>query len=353
MLLAIHEHAERFFQAHVSTSWVPDYLRQRGFDDDVQRQWRIGYAPNEWRALTRHLRSLGFPDTAIEASGLARRTTRGMLIDFFRDRVMFPITERDATTIAFIGRSRTSEPKYLNSPNTLIYAKGRALFGLHTLSAGAKPVITEGPLDAIAVTVAGGGRLAGLALCGTSLTPDQVRALDAAADLRADGVLVAFDGDRAGRQAAARSYSLLKDAGTAEAFVLPSDWDPAAVLSDAGPQRLAALLRVRVRPLADLVTDAAIEPWHDSLQYAEGRVGALRAAGAAIATMAPRDVARQVARVAAQLNFDHATVTETTTDSVTAQLALADFPAAPTSGSTTTRSGERRANERPLRGPTP
>jgi DNA primase len=353
MLLAIHEHAERFFQARVATSWVPDYLRQRGFDDDVQRLWRIGYAPNEWRALTRHLRGLGFPDTAIEASGLARRTTRGMLIDFFRDRAMFPITERDATTIAFIGRSRTSEPKYLNSPNTPIYGKGRALFGLHTLSAGAKPVITEGPLDAIAITAADRGRLAGLALCGTNLTPDQVRTLDAATDLRAGGVLVAFDGDRAGQQAAARSYSLLKDAGTAEALVLPPDWDPAAVLGDAGPETLAALLRVRVRPLADLVTDAAIEPWLDSLQYAEGRVSALRAAGAAIATMAPRDVARQVARVAAQLNFDHATVTETTTDSVTARLALADFPTAPTRGSTTTRSGERRASERPLRGPTP
>lgn len=132
MLLAIHEHAERFFQAHLPTSWVPDYLSQRGFGEDVQRQWRIGYAPNEWRALTRHLRGLGFPDTAIQASGLARRTTRGMLIDFFRDRAMFPITERDATTIAFIGRSRTSEPKYLNSPNTPVYGKGRTLFGLHT-----------------------------------------------------------------------------------------------------------------------------------------------------------------------------------------------------------------------------
>ncbi|WP_433496811.1 toprim domain-containing protein [Sphaerimonospora sp. CA-214678] len=353
MLIAIHRHAERFYQAHLGGSWVPDYLRNRGFDVDVQRQWRIGYAPNEWRALTRHLRRLGYTDTAIEASGLSRRSTRGMLIDFFRDRAMFPITKRDETTIAFIGRSRDKEPKYLNSPNTPIYTKGRTMFGLHAFTPGTTPVITEGPLDALAITVAGRGHLAGLALCGTSLTPDQVKTLDMAHDLRASGVLVAFDGDRAGRYAAARAYPLLKSAGMAAALVLPTGWDPACVLGDAGANTLSTLLREQVRPLADLVIDAAIEPWQRSLQYPEGRIGALRAAGAAIAAMAPHDVARQVARVAAWLNFDHATVTETTADSVTARLVITDFPVAPTSGGTAARSMERRSDGRPLRGPTP
>ncbi|MEW9533617.1 toprim domain-containing protein [Microbispora sp. NPDC049125] len=351
MLIAIHQQAERFFRARYDDSWVPAYLEDRGFDASTQRTWQAGYAPNDWRALTRHLRALGFGDTAIEASGLARRTARGMLVDFFRDRAMLPIKEPDGTTIAFIGRSHDGDPKYLNSPRTPLYTKGTALFGVHALTLNSTPVITEGPLDSIAVTTASTGSLAGIAPCGTALTPDHVATLRAATNLRK--VLIAFDGDRAGNEAAIRAYTLFKHVCTADAVVFPADQDPASVLRDAGPAALTQLLHSQTRPLADLVTDATIEPWLRSLQYAEGRLNALRSAGKAIATMAPRDVARQVARVAARLNFDHATVTETTTDSLTSRLAIGDFPLPPTIGGTTPTPSGRRRSERPPRGPTP
>ncbi|GAA1276855.1 hypothetical protein Psi02_00060 [Planotetraspora silvatica] len=353
MLIAIHQHAERFFQAHHSGSWVPGYLEKRGFDIVTQRQWAAGYAPNEWLTLTNHLRNLGFGDTAIEASGLARRTTRKTLVDFFRDRAVFPIKDPDGTTIAFIGRNRDGDPKYLNSPHTPIYAKGQTLFGLHAITTHSTPVITEGPLDAMAVTLASQGRLTGLALCGTALTLDQVKALGAATDLSNSGVLIAFDNDRAGQEAAVRSYALFKDRCTADAIALPRGCDPASVLRDAGPATLSLVLREKVLPLADLVTDAAIAPWQQSLQYAEGRLGALRSAGKAIAAMPPHDVPRQVARVAAQLNFDHAMVTATTVDAVSAHLAIRDFPLSPTAGNTTARHSGRKPNERPPRGPIP
>ncbi|MCT9934948.1 toprim domain-containing protein [Planotetraspora sp. A-T 1434] len=353
MLIAIHQQAERFFRAHYDGSWVPTYLEQRGFDRFTQHHWRTGYAPNDWRALTNHLRDLGYGDTAIEASGLARRTTRGTLVDHFRDRAMFPIKEHDGTTVAFIGRSRDGDPKYLNSPRTPIYAKSQTLFGLHAITPDAKPVITEGPLDAIAVTLTGRGYLAGLALCGTALTSDQVKTLRAAKDLSGNGVLLAFDSDRAGREAAVRSYALFRHGCTAEAVMLPDGRDPADVLRHGGREALATLLHKQARPLADLVVDAAIEPWQRSIQDAEGRLNALRSAGRAIATLAPHDVARQVTRVAARLNFDHAMVTETAADSVTTRLAVGDFPAPPTTGSATPSTRGRGPSERPLRGPTP
>ncbi len=351
MLIPIHQQAERFFLACHSSSWVPDYLAERGFDRSTQRAWHIGYAPSEWRALTNYLRGLGFSDTAIECSGLARRTSRGTLIDFFRDRTMFPIKSHDGTTIAFIGRSLDAEPRYLNSPKTPIYRKRQTLFGLHALTLDTIPVITEGPLDAIAVTLTGGEGLTGLALCGTALTADHVRVLTRSLDL--SRVVLAFDGDQAGRAAAARSYPLFKGICTADAVMLSADRDPAGIFTEDGPAALATILTEQTRPLADLVVDAAIDRWQRSLEYAEGRVGALHSAGAAVAAMAPHDVARQIARVAERLGFDHATVTEAVTDCVTSRLAGGDFPAPLAFGATITRPKGRNPNERSLRGPTP
>ncbi|WP_066946697.1 DNA primase [Microtetraspora fusca] len=351
MLIPIHQQAERFFLSRHGSSWVPGYLAERGFDRSTQSRWHIGYAPADWRALTNHLRRLGFSDTAIESSGLARRTSRGTLIDFFRDRAMFPIKDHDGTTIAFIGRSLDAEPRYLNSPQTPIYRKRQTLFGLHALTPSRPLVITEGPLDAIAVTLAGREPLNGLALCGTALTADHVPVLTRSHDL--SHIVLAFDGDRAGRAAATRSYPLFKGICTAEAVTLPTGRDPAGILGEDGAEALAAILTERAVPLADLVVDAAIHPWQRSLDYAEGRIGALRSAGAAIAAMAPHDVARQIARVAQRLGFDHPIVTEAVTECLASHLADADFPAPLTFGGPATRLKGRNPNERSPRGPTP
>ena len=101
----------------------------------------------------------------------------------------------------------------------------------------------EGPLDAIAVTTAGRGRYAGVAPCGTALTAQQAAALGHAADLRATGVLVAFDADQAGQRAAVKAYHLLSPlTGAATAVILPAGQDPAQILADQGPAALARLL---------------------------------------------------------------------------------------------------------------
>ena len=329
-LVSVHEDAARFFRDRLRGSWVPGYLASRGFPHPVQQRWQAGYAHHSWNGLTRHLRAAGYPDSLIEAAGLARRSQRGVLTDTFRDRAMLPIRSSDGTIIGFIGRASPSAgpevPKYLNSPATRLYDKSEVLFGLWeargALAKGARPVLVEGPLDAIAVTTACPGRYAGLAPCGAVLTARQAEALDHAAGLSTTGVLVAFDADNAGRRAAVKAYHLLSpltDATTAVIF--PAGQDPAQILQDRGPAALARTVDSCTRPLADLVIDAEVGRWDRWLRYPEGQIGALRAAAPLIAAMPPAHVARQVGRLAERLGLDHPTVTEAVTTALTEMVA--------------------------------
>jgi DNA primase len=324
-LISIHEAAAGFFRDQLSASWVPGYLTGRGFDPAVQQHWQAGYAPPSWDALTGHLRAAGYPDALIEAAGLARRSRRGLLTDTFRDRAMLPIRSARGTIIAFIGRASghagPDVPKYLNSRRTALYDKSEVLFGLWeargALAGGARPVLVEGPLDAIAVTTACPGRYAGLSPCGAVLTARQARAIDQAALLHAAGVLVAFDADQAGHRATISAYHLLAPlTSDTTAVMFPAGQDPAQILHDHGAAALTALLDTGT-PLADLVIDAEVSQWDRWLRYATGQISALRAAAPLIAAMPPADVARQVARLASRLGLDHPTVTEAVTDALT------------------------------------
>ena len=300
------------------------------FPPPLQQRWQAGYAHPSWDGLTRHLRAAGYPDTLIEAAGLARRSRRGALTDTFRDRAMLPIRSAEGTIVAFIGRApenaRPDVPKYLNSPATGLYDKSEVLFGLWQarggLASGARPVIVEGPLDAIAVTTACPGRYAGVAPCGAVLTARQAAVLEHAAGLRAAGVLTAFDADKAGRRAAVKAYHLLSAlTSSTTAVMFPAGQDPAQILHDHGPAALARMIGSRTRPLADLVIDAEIGRWRQWLNHPEGRISALRAAAPLIAAMPPDQVARQVACLADRLGLDHPAVTEAVTDALTGIIA--------------------------------
>jgi DNA primase len=316
--------ALRFFRSRLANSWVPHYLERRGFGSAIQQRWQTGYAPAEWDALTSYLRALRFPDPLIEAAGLARSSQRGTLIDTFRDRAMLPIRSADGTVAAFIGRAPEDAgpevPKYVNSPHTYLYRKGDMLFGLwearQAMAAGARPVIVEGPFDAIAVTTACAERYAGVAPCGTALTSEQVKTLSQVADLGRTGVLVAFDSDAPGRRAAIRAYHLLTSyTDKVSAIVLSAGQDPAQVFTEHGPGALSEIA-IHPHPLADLVTDAIVDRWSRWLEYPEGQINALRATAPVIAAMPVLHVARQVARLAHRLGLDYATVTEAVTDAL-------------------------------------
>jgi DNA primase len=315
-ITAVLDDALRFYDGHLAQSWVPAYLADRGISDATMRQWHIGYAPSGWDTLTGHLRALGHDDDAIQAAGLARISSRGTLIDHFRDRVMLPVHDQRGNIAGFLGRARPGTspevPKYLNSPETSSYHKGSLLFGLYQvrdpLARGATPVIVEGPFDAIAVTVADPGRHVGLAPCGTALTSKQAAILAQAADLGSTGVLVAFDDDSAGRKAAVRAHGILRTvSGRLQSAVL-SGKDPAEILQTEGPEALRTVLRDQVQPLSSVVIDAHLAPWERRLHDPEGPLLAMRSTATVIAGLLPAESAEAIRQITG--NRELATVDE-------------------------------------------
>lgn len=179
----------------------------------------LGYASNNWCDLTNHLRSKGFSDTDILKSGLAKLSNRGILCDFFRDRLIIPIIDTRGNTIAFGGRildvngKNTSAPKYLNSPDTPVFKKSEHLFSLNiakkSINANNRTLIlAEGYMDVIALYQ--GGFKNAVASLGTSLTPEQVNIIKR----YADEVIICYDSDNAGINATNRAIALLLNGST-------------------------------------------------------------------------------------------------------------------------------------------
>ena len=269
-LIQLNASAAAFYADRYPASWAPGYLRHRlGTDLTGDPRFSPGYAPDGWTALIDHLRGLGATDAELLAAGLAQRARTGALIDRFRDRLTFPIADTDGAVVGFITRHTPAAdgdggagPKYLNTPRTDLYAKGEHLLGLHenraALAAGAAPALVEGPLDAIALTLAGDGATVGLALLGTALTDQQANLLRPHLHPGGPGVLVATDNDLAGQQAAERIYGQLTALDDApRRLALPAGQDPADLLRGHGVSALRAAID-SARPLADHLLDARI-----------------------------------------------------------------------------------------------
>ena len=299
--------AHAFYTGQLAGSWAPGYLHARGITAAAIQDWHIGYAPAGWTTLTSHLRSLGHHDDAIQAAGLATHSSRGTLIDRFRDRIMLPVHDTAGMLAGFTGRARPDAgpgtPKYLNSPQTATYQKNHLLFGLYQarpdLARGAIPVIVEGAFDAIAVSIADPGRHAGLAPCGTALTSQQAAQLSQAANLPRTGILVAFDSDTAGRKAAIRAHGILRPLTVKLQSVTLDAKDPAEILQRAGPAALRVILREHRQPLSALLIDASIEEWGRRLDDIDGPLLAMRSAASLIASLLPEGTASQIRDVTA------------------------------------------------------
>jgi DNA primase len=306
-ILAVLRDAETYYIGQLTRSWAPAYLTSRGITEAAARDWHIGYAPAGWTALTDHLRSLGHDDREIREAGLAKPSSRGTLIDIFRDRVMLPVHDAGGALAGFIGRAHPragpDAAKYLNSPETAGYKKGNLLFGLHharaALSHGATPVIVEGPFDAIAVTTADPGRLAGLAPCGTALTSQQADLIGQAADLDRTGIVVAFDGDPAGHRATLRAHSILLPLTQKLQTALLDGKDPAEILQHHGPDTLRSILHDRREPLSAVLIDARIESYNPRLDDPVSTYLAMLKVAVLIADLLPEETARHVRRITA------------------------------------------------------
>ena len=214
-----------------------EYLRERGVTEEGVRRFRLGLAPEGWTRLLEATQSAGVTPEQLEAAGLAIRGTRGQY-DRFRSRLIFPILDAWGRVVGFGGRSLDGrDPKYLNSPETPLYTKGRHLFGLaqakEAVAAGKTAVIVEGYFDC--VVLAAGGIAHVVSPLGTALTEDQARLLKR----YADQVVLAFDPDAAGETATLRGIDLAVEIGVQVRIAnLPPGQDPDELFRAWGVERL-------------------------------------------------------------------------------------------------------------------
>ena len=333
-LVELNAIAEDFFTGHYRDAWAADYLRDR-LGTDLAR-FTVGYAPNNWTALTNHLRRHGATHTEILGAGLGVRSSTGNIIDRFRDRVIFPIKATDpdnpgvVETRGFIARRNPGKgdderagPKYLNTAGTDLFTKGHELYGLAdnaaALAAGATPVIVEGPMDAIAVTLAGtdpDGHAAyvGVAPLGTAFTDTQADALRpyinpptaVGAQIRPP-IIVATDNDRAGQQAAHRAFWHLAARGDDPRHLLvPHGKDPAELLQHHGPAALRASLDTAPPLAQQIITDRTAA--HSSrLDIIEARLHATRRAADVVGALPATSWLDRATRIAEQFGVAPAT----------------------------------------------
>jgi DNA primase len=203
-----------------------DYLVQRELNEETQKAFRLGYAPDSWEALSSYLRQKGATQQQIERSGLVVKKDEGGSYDRFRGRLMFPVLDVQGRAIAFGGRTLKGEDaKYVNSPETAAYVKGRNLFGLNLTRDEIRrqgfAILVEGFLDLIVPYQFGVRNV--VASLGTALTADQSKLLARFARK----VVVNYDGDRAGVQAAKKAIEiLLAEDLEVKVLVLPDGADP-------------------------------------------------------------------------------------------------------------------------------
>src|SRR5256885_2457561 len=212
-----------------------EYLKEREITEETQKTFGLGYAPDSWDALSSYLRQKGATQQEIDGSGLVAKKEDGTRsYDRFRGRLMFPVFDAQGRTIAFGGRTLKGEDaKYINSPETAAYIKGRNLFGLHLtrdeIRRNGFAILVEGFLDLIVPYQFGIRNVA--ASLGTALTPDQVKLLSRFARK----VLVNYDGDQAGVQAAKKAIEiLLAEDLEVKILVLPDGSDPDEFIRKAG-----------------------------------------------------------------------------------------------------------------------
>ena len=280
-MIEINEITQTFFESRFVDSWGRDYLTGRfGIDLAGHEHFRPGQAPAGWTNLVDHLRHRGVSDAEMVATGVATTASTGRLIDRFRDRVMFPVVH-NGEVLGFVGRRRPDlteadqangrgGPKYLNTADTPLFHKGAQLYGVldELLAEGAVPVIVEGPMDAIAVTLASAGRYLGVAPLGTSLTHEQASQL---ATIGRDPI-VATDADLAGQVAAERDFWMLTPHGLDPGYArFPEGLDPADLLAHRGPAALTAALAS-----GQTLGDQLLSERLDNLAPEQARVAAMR-----------------------------------------------------------------------------
>ncbi|MEU3016144.1 MULTISPECIES: DNA primase [unclassified Nocardiopsis] len=292
-LLDAHREAARFYSDQLLTPGAIEarrFLGERGFNRTHAEQFGLGFAPGGWQHLTDHLRQKGFTDAEIIEGGLASQGRRGAY-DRFRNRLLWPVREVTGEVVGFGARKLDPEedgPKYLNSPESPIFHKGRLLYGLdlakREISRQGKAVIVEGYTDVMACHEA--GVTTAVATCGTSFGEDHLKILRRMLHGRPNHetrVVFTFDGDKAGQKAAVRAFA--EEHGfSSETFVAvqPDGLDPCDLRLQNGPQAVVDLVD-DATPLYEFMVRKTFENY--DLSTVEGRIAALDAAAPVVASI--------------------------------------------------------------------
>ena len=244
-ILSMNKEAARFFHACLNSSvdeaaQARAYWRRRGLDDRTISRFGLGYAPNDGQALYHFLRDKGYTQAEMDASGLFKRSQSGRIYCLFWRRVITPIFDLRGNVIAFGGRVMDdSKPKYVNSPETLVYHKSDTVFALQIAkkSASRRYVLCEGYMDVISMQQAGIDTA--VCACGTALTQAQVKLLSE----YADEVILSYDSDEAGQKATIRSLELFRNSPVQVGVLnIPNAKDPDEYIKKFGAERFQQLL---------------------------------------------------------------------------------------------------------------
>ncbi len=307
-LLDAHRVAEEFYREQLASAAAAAgraFLSARGFDRTAADDFGVGFAPQGWDALTRHLRGRGFTEAELVASGLVSQGQRGVY-DRFRGRLVWPIREVTGETVGFGARRLFEEdtgPKYLNTPETALYRKSHVLYAIdlakREISREKQVVVVEGYTDVMAMHLS--GVRTAVATCGTAFGADHARIVRrlmgdaggaggvqlASGESVGGEVVFTFDGDAAGQKAALRAFGE-DQSFSAQTFVAvePSGLDPCELRQASGPDAVRALVAGR-QPLFEFVIRSTLKTY--DLSTVEGRIGALRAAAPVVASI--RDTA--------------------------------------------------------------
>ena len=306
-ILAANQAAAEFYVAQLTTDEAEParrFLGERGFDSSAAQRFGLGFAPRGG-ALGRSLAALGYTEEELISAGLLGRGDRGDVYDRFRGRLIWPIRDATGATLGFGARKLLGDdggPKYLNTPETVVYHKSQVLYGLdlakRDIARGRQVVVVEGYTDVMACHLA--GVTTAVATCGTAFGVDHIKLVrrmigdvDNADTTGTGEVIFTFDPDEAGQKAASRAFAE-EHRFAAQTFVAvaPDGLDPCDLRLNRGDDAVRRLVKTR-RPLFEFKIRRELAA-HD-LETVEGRVAALRAAAPVVASI--RDQALSVGYV--------------------------------------------------------
>ncbi len=259
VMLEIHAMAADYFYSMIRRyPQAIAYFKSRGLAAETVRDFRLGYAPGGWSSLLSSAAGKGIAAEALVTCGLALKSAEGSTYDRFRDRIIFSLTDLSGRVIGFAGRGLEADatPKYLNSPETPLYRKKEFLYGLnstrHHIKKENASLVVEGYMDFLTLFQAGIRNV--VATSGTALTPEHAHVL-----MRfTSRVILVFDGDEAGQNAAERGVFTLAPFDLDVAILtLPPEEDPDSFVKANGPDRFRAMM-TEARGATDFIIDRAI-----------------------------------------------------------------------------------------------